>query len=226
MKKKLIFLLSGIVVFFILILIICNLVVLNKYYKETNKKYLIENINLKNKVYDYKDSLHIVKSIVDSMLKQLESADFIRYKIWKKTDILVPFHFPDNYLLKIWNDANEKKIPIEILIRLLYRESAFNRRALSSAGAYGYFQLMPMTYKDYNTKELKGIPYSEKNIIIGMNYLIYLYDFWKERKPNYKERYIWKLVLASYNSGLKTVMTYDGVPPIQETKDYINFIMK
>jgi len=126
----------------------------------------------------------------------------------------------------IWNGCLERDIPIEIMIKLLYKESCFNYKALSTKGAHGYCQIMPLIYKKYNTKELKNLSESEKNIIIGMDYLVYLHNIWKEKKKDYKDTYIWKLTIASYNAGLHKVQIYDGIPPIQETKDYIKFIFE
>ena len=50
------------------------------------------------------------------------------------------------------------------------------------------------------------------------------YDYWTIRGNS--EKYSWKLSLASYNSGIGTVIKYRGIPPIPETIDFIGFILK
>jgi hypothetical protein len=172
----------------------------------------------------YKDSLIHSNIIIDSLKTQLESVDYTRFKIWCISDIKIPEQFP--YVLKIWNLAKERGIPIEILTRLIYQESKYSISARSSAGAIGYMQIMPPTYRQFNNYLIKGVNLPEKNIEIGINYLSFLYEFWKYKKPNYSEKEIWILVLASYNSGPRRVIDSGSrVPNIKETQNYVKFIM-
>ena len=205
----------------------------SNYYFKLHSKTFKDNFILKDKfskstfnLSHYKDSLSLSKMQIDSLKNQLNTPDYIRYKIWKKTDILIFQSFSDKYLMLMWNGCLERHIPIEIMVKLLYKESCFNNKALSTKGAYGYCQIMPTIYKEYNTSDLKHLSESEKNLLIGMDYLNNLHEIWKAKKKGYKEIYIWKLTLASYNCGLYKVQKYDGIPPIQETKDYIKFIFE
>lgn len=194
------------------------------YNKIIEVKKLQKEISLKTSFYV--DSLNSTLKILDSLKSQLEAPDYIRFKIWEKSDIKIPNRFPDKFVNKIWNLAKERGIPIEILTRLIYQESKFIEHARSPVGATGYMQLMPHTYRQYDSYILKGMDNPEKNLVIGINYLAYLHEFWKVNKPELPEKEIWELSLASYNAGPTRVLNSGSViPDIKETKDYVKFIM-
>ena len=91
--------------------------------------------------------------------------------------------------------SQKHKIPIDVLESLINKESKFNERAMSRAGAYGLTQLMPETAKDLNA-DLKTI---FGQIDAGAKYLSDLFRMLYSVK-NEKERM--KLALASYNCGI------------------------
>jgi membrane-bound lytic murein transglycosylase D len=85
-----------------------------------------------------------------------------------------------------------QKIPPE-LVWVAEVESAFDRRALSPAGAAGLFQLMPDTAKRFGLslwpRDQRFQP--EPSATASAQYLKYLYDRFKD----------WRLALAAYNAG-------------------------
>jgi soluble lytic murein transglycosylase-like protein len=173
----------------------------------------------------YIDSLKKTLDYVDTLEKQLKAMDYTRFKLWLETEVMIPYRFPDKYLQLIIDRSKERNIPIKILVRLINRESQFKKNARSYKGASGYMQIMPATYNEHLSFSLRGINSSEQNLEVGINYLCFLYDFWKYRKPKFTEKQIWKFVLASYNAGPNKVVKYNGIPPYTETINYVKYIM-
>ena len=93
-------------------------------------------------------------------------------------------------------------------------ESAFNPRALSSAGARGLMQLMPVTATRHGVTDI----YSPRdNIEGGVRHLRYLLDHFHGNIS---------LVLAAYNAGVGAVTEYKGIPPYVETQEYVQRVLR
>jgi soluble lytic murein transglycosylase-like protein len=101
-------------------------------------------------------------------------------------------------------------IPQDLFLRLVQQESGWNPNALSHKGAIGLAQLMP------GTAQLLGVdphdPY--QNLEGGARYLAQQYRTFRS----------WRLALAAYNAGPKAVEKYGGVPPFDETQNYVKVI--
>lgn len=94
------------------------------------------------------------------------------------------------------------------------RESAFNPRAVSIAGAMGVMQLMPSTSKFLGVDD----PYDAKqNILAGTRYLRILLDTFHGDLD---------LALAAYNAGPGAVERWGGVPPYRETINYVSNVKR
>ncbi|MBT8048608.1 MAG: lytic transglycosylase domain-containing protein [Xanthomonadales bacterium] len=98
----------------------------------------------------------------------------------------------------------------ESLIRaIIHAESAYQTDAQSPKGAQGLMQLMPQTQQELNVSN----PFDpEDNISGGARYLSQLLtqfggDF--------------ELAAAAYNAGPAAVQKYGGVPPYDETQEYV-----
>jgi hypothetical protein len=98
------------------------------------------------------------------------------------------------------------------LVRALIQvESAYRSNAVSRKGAMGLMQLMPDTARRYAVRN----PFDpEANIQGGIQHLRSLLD-----------RFDLSLALAAYNAGEAAVERFRGIPPYQETQDYVRRVL-
>ena len=99
------------------------------------------------------------------------------------------------------------------LIRaVMQAESAFHPYVVSRAGAGGLMQLMPDLADEMGVNNAFD---PRDNIMGGVRYLKRLLDYHGGNID---------LALASYNAGPGNVERYGGIPPFQETRNYIKTI--
>ncbi|WP_111735777.1 lytic transglycosylase domain-containing protein [Roseovarius amoyensis] len=101
-------------------------------------------------------------------------------------------------------------VPQDLFLRLVQQESGWNPTAKSHKGAIGLAQLMPETASKLGVNPHD--PY--ENLEGGARYLAQQYR-------NFRS---WRLALAAYNAGPGAVERYGGVPPYQETRNYVKVI--
>jgi soluble lytic murein transglycosylase-like protein len=96
------------------------------------------------------------------------------------------------------------------LVRAIIQvESAFDSLAVSTAGARGLMQLMPATARRFLVTNSFD---ARQNIFAGTRYLRILLDAYGGDVS---------LSAAAYNAGEGAVARYNGIPPFQETRDYV-----
>ncbi len=115
----------------------------------------------------------------------------------------------DKFNLEIASAAKKHGLQTALLKAVIHAESAFKPKAVSSAGAQGLMQLMPLTQKTYQVSN----PYDPlQNINGGAAYL-------KHLKNTYSSMDVY---LAAYNSGETAVERYGrAIPPFPETREYV-----
>jgi soluble lytic murein transglycosylase-like protein len=163
---------------------------------------------------------------IQELQKQLYMQGLIQY-IEFESEVVIPDYIDTKYVEYIYKIADTLKIPTRIAFRLVYKESSFIDTVTSEAGAHGLMQLMPTTKQMYQTllrTDTLNLDYNQEDIYIGLNYLKDLYSFWLDRSN--PEKISWKLSLASYNAGKGRVLQYRGIPPYQQTIDFVAFIYK
>lgn len=107
--------------------------------------------------------------------------------------------------------ARANNVPEDLFLRLVHQESRWNSGAVSHKGAIGLAQLMPGTADDLRVDPTDPA----QNLDGGARYLRMMY----ERFGN------WRLALAAYNAGPGAVEQHGGVPPFEETRNYVAIIL-
>ena len=110
--------------------------------------------------------------------------------------------------------AAQNGVDENLISSVIFAESNFASRALSSKRAMGLMQLMPQTVRRYDVHNAFD---PAQNISGGTRYLKQLLDQYHGDLP---------LALAAYNAGPERVAEYGGVPPFPETRDYIRRVTK
>jgi len=122
----------------------------------------------------------------------------------------------DRTPLKMREFATEIEIASEsfgvdpALVRaIVHAESWFEPEAVSRAGAQGLMQLMPATQQRFGVAN----PFDPvDNITAGVAYLAWLLEEFDDDLTR---------TVAAYNAGENAVKRHDGVPPFDETREYV-----
>ncbi len=109
--------------------------------------------------------------------------------------------------------AEKYGLPRQLVRSVMKAESAFQPQAVSPKGAVGLMQLMPGTAQTLGADAHDPV----QNVDAGTRYLRDLLN---------KYGGALRHALAAYNAGPEAVQKYRGIPPYQETIDYIRRIEK
>lgn len=125
-----------------------------------------------------------------------------------------PVKIDDQRLKSIIEKAAETyNLPVQLIEEVIRHESNFQINAKSSAGASGLMQLMPETAKSLGVKNIFD---PVENVMAGSKYLRQMLDKYNGNI---------ELALAAYNAGPGNVDKYKGIPPFEETKNYVKSII-
>jgi hypothetical protein len=109
--------------------------------------------------------------------------------------------------------CSEYGVDRSLVKAVIHAESGYNPNAISPKGAQGLMQLMPKTAQGLKVSNSFD---PKDNIRGGIKYLRFLLDTFKGDVT---------LTLAAYNAGLSRVSQYGGVPPYEETRNYISRVL-
>ncbi len=129
----------------------------------------------------------------------------VAVKAFKST----PAPAPDHVVKMVRGLAPEFRLDPELVLALVQVESNFNATARSPKNAQGLMQLIPETAERFGVRD----PWDpEENLRGGMAYLRWLLDHFQGDV---------RLALAGYNAGEGAVQRYRGIPPYEETQNYV-----
>jgi len=112
--------------------------------------------------------------------------------------------------------ATRVGVDLKLAHAIVSVESNYDPRAVSSKGAMGLMQIMPVVVQAYAVDD----PYDPaKNLEAGMKHLRGLLDRFGVSTSGLR------LALAAYNAGETAVARYGGVPPYRETQDYVRKVL-
>ena len=127
---------------------------------------------------------------------------------------------PTAYDALIAENAARVGTPEDVFRRLIAQESNFNPSAVSNKGASGIGQVMPETARDpgYGVRPLaaEDLMNPVENLRFSADYLGAMLNKFDGNMP---------LALAAYNAGPGAVMEYGGIPPFEETQNYVEKIL-
>jgi soluble lytic murein transglycosylase-like protein len=110
--------------------------------------------------------------------------------------------------------ANRHQVDARLLHAVIQAESAYDARAISSAGAVGLMQLMPDTARRYGVIDRND---PVQNIDGGTHYLKDLLRMFDSNL---------RLAVAAYNAGENSVIRYNNsIPPYPETQNYVKTVL-
>lgn len=119
----------------------------------------------------------------------------------------------DPELDRIIFEVGEKQgVDPRFIHAVIWQESKYETHAKSHAGAQGLMQLIPATAERFGCDDPND---PLQNITAGTKYLSWLL---KRFSGNVE------LALAGYNAGEGAVDKYEGIPPYNETQNYVKII--
>lgn len=146
---------------------------------------------------------------VDAQIFTARGGNFGMYRgTWRSTPVNISI-----YNSIIGEAAREHSLDPELIKAVIHVESGFNPRAVSRKGARGLMQLMPSTARELGVAN-PFLPAS--NIRGGASYLARLL-----RKFEGNVEY----ALAAYNAGEGAVQRFNGIPPYNETRQYVKRVL-
>ncbi|MCG2725249.1 MAG: lytic transglycosylase domain-containing protein [Elusimicrobia bacterium] len=130
------------------------------------------------------------------------------------------------FMVSVVKESKAQSVDLELILSVIEKESQFDPKAHSEAGAIGLMQVLPCTAKWLGLKDTSQLWNPDVNIKYGVKYLRYLWkqfgkgDFSKLKTVDLQNEGLRKTI-AAYNAGPGNVKKYNGVPPFRETINYL-----
>lgn len=125
-----------------------------------------------------------------------------------------PVPLSSNMIEMIDQIAKAHDVEPPLVHSVIRAESNYNVRAVSNKGALGLMQLIPSTARRFGVADAFD---PKQNIEGGVRYLRFLLDYFKGDYPK---------VIAAYNAGENAVDRFRGIPPYEETRNYVYQVAK
>ena len=138
-----------------------------------------------------------------------KAVDYLSKQRHNKFHSRIHIKDPKEYHPIIEKVSKKYAVSPDLIKAVINVESAFRADAVSPKGAQGLMQLMPATAKRFNVRDAFN---PEQNIFGGTRYLKFLLKRYKGDLD---------LTLAAYNAGEGAVDKYKGIPPYNETLNYV-----
>ena len=119
---------------------------------------------------------------------------------------------PDHFKELVYKYSELNGLDPDLVAAVITRESHWDPLITSKKGARGLMQLMPGTAADLGVSDVTN---PEQNIKGGTKYL----------GDMIKQFGSVELGLAAYNAGPGNVLKYGGIPPFEETQEYVKIVM-
>jgi len=137
-----------------------------------------------------------------------------RYRLYTKISGLKARPYIAKYDRIIKRASKQFDVDPHLIKAIIKAESSFEPDAISKSGAQGLMQLMPATARDMKVND----PFDpEQNILGGTKYFSLLLKRFKRNTRS---------AVAAYNVGATTVDKCNGVPPIPQTKRFVERVME
>lgn len=127
--------------------------------------------------------------------------------------IATNLHLAKDYDNMIEEVSAKHEVETALVKAVVHTESYFNAKAKSHKGATGLMQLMPQTAARYGIRNLRD---PQQNLEAGVQHLRYLMEKYPANLAH---------ALAAYNAGEEAVHKYQGIPPYNETRRYIQKVL-
>jgi len=138
-----------------------------------------------------------------------------KFKLFMRERKIFISKLDSNQFDPIITDASKKYgLEAPLIKAVIKAESDFDPNAISHKGARGLMQIMPMNFRLLKVEN----PFDpHQSIDAGARYLRDMMDRYNGKL---------NLSLAAYNAGPGAVDRHGGVPPYQETEEYIERVMR